>query len=411
MEPSLWLVLAGLLILPVISGFFALAEASLLALGKFQARQLAERSQLAGVLARNLLESPSELIATLQLGSSLATFALVALALWPVLIGKWPLLITITWLMLLVTACETLPKIAGARNPEKWSLRVAPTVAVFQKMTRWISMPVEWLTQWLISVTVPHTVKPQRGLSDDEYKELLEMAHEQGALARSERDIILQIISLDRKTAGDVMKPRTQIAAVSDDASIEEMIAAARKYKYRRLAIYDETLDTIVGILNTRKLLLNPGIDLSEVIDFPSNVPESMNLLQLLKSLQRQQRGLAIVLDEFGGTAGLVTIEDILEEVVGEIRDRDELPAFLIEKLGEGRWKLTGGVPIETFREQYPEIGEVDEVETMGGLMVHLFEVVPAAGQSVVFRNLRLTAQHTDERRVRELLAEAVKNK
>ena len=148
------------------------------------------------------------------------------------------------------------------------------------------------------------------------------MAYQQGALAQSEKEIILQIISLDRRTAREVMKPRSQMAAISDDLPIEEMIAAARKHKHRRLPIYDETPDTIVGILNTRALLLDPQIDLADAIEFPSFVPESMNLLQLFKSLQRQQRGLAIVLDEFGGTAGVVTMEDILEEVIGKIRRR-----------------------------------------------------------------------------------------
>jgi CBS domain containing-hemolysin-like protein len=258
---------------------------------------------------------------------------------------------------------------------------------------------------------VPRSIRPQAGLSDDEYKELLELAHQQGAIARSEKDIILQIINLDRKTVSDAMRPRTQIAAVSDDASIEEMMIAARRHKHRRLPIYDETLDTIVGILNTRKLLLDPDIDLSEAIEFPSNVPETMNLLQLLKSLQRQHRAMAIVLDEFGGTAGLITIEDILEEVVGEIRERDEPPEFTIEKLDEGRWKVSGTTPIEKFRLECGEIGTVRDVETVGGLVVKLFEVVPMAGQSVTFRNLRLTAQQVDERRVREVLVEAVKRR
>ena len=156
-------------------------------------------------------------------------------------------------------------------------------------------------------------------LTDAEYHELLEMAYQQGTLAESEKEIILQIISLDQRTARDVMRPRAGMAAISDDATVEEMIAAAKKFKHRRLPIYDETPDTIVGILNTRALLLDPKIDLADAIEFPSFVPETMNLLQLFQSLQKQQRGLAVVLDEFGGTAGLVTMEDILGKLIGKI--------------------------------------------------------------------------------------------
>src|SRR5207249_4078293 len=193
-------------------------------------------------------------------------------------------------------------------------------------------MPLRYLAQTIntaiLKTLVPQTVQPQSALTDADYQELLELAYQHGTLAESEKEIILQIISLDRRTVREVMKPRSQMAAIPDDLSMEEMIAAARKYKHRRLPIYDETPDTIVGILNTRALLLDRQIDLAEAIEFPSFVPESMNLLQLLKSLQRQQRGLAIVLDEFGGTAGLVTMEDILEEMVGEIRGEGEAQGF-----------------------------------------------------------------------------------
>ncbi|HZV36088.1 MAG TPA: transporter associated domain-containing protein, partial [Verrucomicrobiae bacterium] len=253
------------------------------------------------------------------------------------------------------------------------------------------------------------SVKPQVVMTDEEYQELLELAYQQGTLASSEKEIILQIIGLDRQTAKDVMKPRAQMAAIPDDLPVEEMIEAARKFKHSRLPLYDETLDTIVGVLNARALLWNPDMDLADAIEFPSFVPESMNLLQLLKSLQRQQRGLAIVLDEFGGTAGIVTMQDILEQMVGEIRSEGEPEGFVMEKLGPGRWRVNGTMRLEDFRREYPTLGEVPEVDTMGGLLVSLYETIPAAGQSATFRGLKLTAISADERRVRELLVETLK--
>ena len=221
----------------------------------------------------------------------------------------------------------------------------------------------------------------------------------------------MEIVSLDQRTAKDVMKARSQMACIPDDLSIEEMIAAARKYKHRRLPIYDETPDTIVGILNTRALLFDPQTDLADAIEFPSFVPESMNLLQLLKSLQRQQRGLAIVLDEFGGTAGIVTMEDILEEMIGEIRGESDAQGFVIEKLSDGKWRVNGTARIADFRREFPAIGEVENAETLGGLLVDLLGVVPNVGESTTFRGLRFTAQAVDERRVRELLVEVTKGR
>jgi putative hemolysin len=136
-----------------------------------------------------------------------------------------------------------------------------------------------------------------------------------------------------------------------------------------------------------------------------------MNLLQLLKSLERQQRGLAIVVDEYGGTAGVVTIEDIMAEVIGPIRGNPSTAGFVMERVGEGHWRVSGSVRIDDFRREYPEIGEVPEVDTLGGLMVTQAGVVPSAGESVTFRGLRLTAQSVDERRVKELRVEMVRKR
>jgi len=267
----------------------------------------------------------------------------------------------------------------------------------------------QWVNTSLLGTVVPRSVQPTSPLNDADYRELLEMAYQQGTLAQSEKEIILQILSLDRRTAREVMKPRAQMAAISDDLSIEEMAAAARKLKHRRLPVYDETPDTIVGILNTRQLLLDPSTDLADAIEFPSFVPETMNLLQLLKSLQKQQRGLAIVLDEFGGTAGIVTVEDILEAMIGHIRGEVETESFIMEKLGPGRWRVSGALRLDDFQREYPALGDVAEVETMGGLLMSLLEVVPATGDSALFRGLKLTARVADERRVRELLVEKAK--
>jgi CBS domain containing-hemolysin-like protein len=206
------------------------------------------------------------------------------------------------------------------------------------------------------------------------------------------------------------MRPRTGMACISDDATVEEMIAAARRFKHRRLPIYDETPDTIVGILNTRALLINPTIDLADAIEFPSFVPETMNLLQLFQSLQKQQRGLAVVLNEFGSTEGVVTMEDILGLLVGKIRaEGRQAEGFVMEKLTPGRWRVNGTMRLDDFRREYPALGVVAEAETMGGLLVHLLGVVPDTGESATFNGLELTAQVVDDRRVREVLVEIVK--
>jgi CBS domain containing-hemolysin-like protein len=313
-------------------------------------------------------------------------------------------------LVLTLVGGEVFPKTLAVREPELWALRVAWPLAFFQKITRPLFRAAQWLNAAMLKKAGAQTGAPRSGaLTDAEYQELLEMAYRQGTLAEAEKEIILQIISLDQRTARDVMRPRSGMTCISDDASVPEMIAAAKKYRHRRLPIYDETPDTIVGILNTRALLLEPDIDLSEVIEFPSFVPETMNLLQLFQSLQNQRRGLAVVLDEFGGVAGLVTMEDILGLLVGKIWVEAAAGGFVMEKLGPGHWRVNGSMRLDDFRREYPALGRVEEVETLGGLLTHLLGVVPAAGQSAAFSGLKLTAWVAEERCVRELLVEQIK--
>ncbi len=411
MEPTTWLTLLGLLIFAGASFFFALAESALFALGKWRARPLA--GQPAGDLVLRLLERPSELLATIVLGNTVANSTIVGLALWSALHGS----VSPVWALagvavLILVGCEILPKSLAVRAPELWALRVARPMRVVLGAAGWLEKLFRRFNELLLRVFVRGAVRPLPVLTDDEYKELVELAVQQGTLGQSEKEIILQIISLDRKTVRDVMLPRSQMAAISDELSIEEMMEAARKSRHRRLPIYDETPDTIVGVLNTQTLLLDPHSNLEEAMEFPSFVPDGMNLLQLLKSLERQQRGMAIVLDEFGGTAGLVTVEDILQEVLGRMPDESAAEAgFVMERLGAGRWRVSGTARVSDFRREHAELGDVATVDTMGGLLVSLLEVVPAAGESAVFRGLRLTAQAVDDRRVKELLVETVKRK
>jgi CBS domain containing-hemolysin-like protein len=391
------------------SFFFALAETALFSLSKWQMRQLIEREPRFRGVINQLLAEPQDLLATMVLGNTFATAAMLAIVFWMAFRGHWPLATSILSLLATILfICEVLPKTMAVRRPEEWALRVAQTLLFLEKLALPLRLTAQQINGALLS-GAPKFVRPQPVSRDEEYQELLELAYQQGTLGQSEKEIILQIISLDRRTVKEVMRPRSQMASISDDLSVDDMITAARKFKHRRLPIFDETPDTIVGILNTRELLLDPTVDLADAIEFPSFVPETMNLLQLLKSLQRQQRGMAVVLDEFGGTAGLVTTEDIVAELIGKIRSELKPEGFVMEKLAPGRWRVNGTMRVDDFRREYPQLGDVPEMETMGGLLMNLLDVVPKTGDSATFRGLKLTAHVADERRVREVLVEQTK--
>jgi len=408
--PTLLWTGAGILVFAGASFFFALAESALFALSRWQVHQLSEQSPKRGATVARLLAQPDGVLATLALGNTFANAAIIALALGEVLEHRlasgWTALAVVAVFVLLLAVCEVFPKTLAVRAPERWALRVAGPMAVLLRLTRPLHGLAQRMNALVLRLALRGSIQPQTGLTDEEYRELMELAYQQGTIAQSEKEIILQIIRLDRRTVQDVMKPRSQVACLPDDLSIEEMVEAAHRHQHRRLPLYDESPDTIVGVLNTRALLLDPQVDLADAIEFPSFVPASMNLLQLLKSLQRQHRGLAIVLDEYGGMAGIVTVEDILGEMVGELRGEGEAQGFVMEKLGEGRWRVNASMRVEDFRREYPPLGEIPDVDTLGGLATQVSEVVPVVGEVCVFRGVRLKVTAGSERRVTELLVE-----
>ena len=391
------------------SFFFALAETALSSLSQWQVAQIMQRHPRRGKIVAELLERPQDLLATLVLGNTFANAAMLAVALRMVFNAHWALALTMIALMALVLiGCEVFPKTLAVRRAERWAVRVAYLLFIFERVSKPLHRAAQWMNTKILGKAARTSTMSAR-MTDAEYQELLEMAQQQGTLAETEKEIILQIVSLDQRVARDVMRPRARMAAISDDASVEEMIAAAKKFQHRRLPIYDETPDTIVGILNTRALLFDPKIELADAIEFPSFVPDTMNLLQLFRALQKQQRGMAVVLDEFGGTAGVVTMEDILAELVGKHRVASQPEGFVMTELAPGRWRVNGTMRLEDFRREFPALPEVPEVETMGGLLTHLLGVVPDKQESAVLAGLKLTAQVTDGRRVKELLVQKIK--
>lgn len=404
MEIPVSVVVPALLLCVAGSAFFALAETALFSLGLWRARVLAEKDKARGPVLVRLLSQPDDLLATIVFGNTFANAFIVALGLFLARGRGWSWWLVISVLFfVLILACEVTPKALAVRRPDRWALRLAHPMDWIQKATRWIQRLTQRVVDGVLGTLVPKSIVPFAANPDEENSDLVELAAQQGALGLREKELILQILSLDRRNARDVMKPRAQMVALPDDLPPEELVVAARKARHHRIPLYDETPDTIVGILNARTLLMRPDIDLAEAIEFPSFVPASMNLLQLFEALQRQQRGLAIVLDEFGGTAGLVTLQDILEAVIGRIRGEGETEGFVMERLGNDHWRVSGTMRLDDFRREYPGLPDEPDVDTVGGLVLKLAEVVPNPGEAFVHRGLRFTVRVADERRIREV--------
>ena len=394
--------------------FFALAETALLTLGKWRLRQVTAHSPERGVFIRKLLSSPQDLLATITLGNTLAHGMVIVVA----LVLGWQIVPAVGYkenylingvvgfviAVLLILFSEILPKTLSVRRPEVWAPRVARIMLWLVQFTGPVRRIAQFLNNQLMRI-IPQSVKVLPDLSDEEYRELLEVAWQSGALGVSEKEIILGITNLDRRTVSDLMRPRSQMATIKHDISKQDMLIAARKFHHRRLPMYGESPDSIVGILNASKFLTNPEVDPVEVIDFPSFVPEEMNLLELLKNFQNKPHDMAVVLDEFGSTTGLVTLEDILADILGGLRREGDESKFIMEEFGPGTWRLSGNVWLEDFRREYPKLERAIGIDTIGGLVCAQLDYIPPKDTVVEFSGIEFCVTRADSRRVLEVTA------
>jgi putative hemolysin len=193
---------------------------------------------------------------------------------------------------------------------------------------------------------------------------------------------------------------------VDDAVTAEEMARALRRIKHRRVPIIHETPDTVEGILNVKEFLINPARELDEVVELPNFVPETMSVARLLRSFRKQEHPVAIVVDEYGGTQGMVTLEDILEEIVGEIEDEFDASEIMVQKLDGRRWLINGKAHLDLVNEQCGLSLQAPDVETIAGWMMALLGSLPREGEQVRFNEVRATARKVVKNRVHEVLLE-----
>ena len=268
------------------------------------------------------------------------------------------------------------------------------------------------ITRW-VARSIGVDINQEAQISADELRLIVERGGEQGVLEAEEEQMINAVIELGERRVHEVMIPRVAIAALSADAGLEEAIDLVVEVGHSRIPVYRESIDEIVGILYAKDLLpylkpdAGPRPALRKLLRPPVLVPESMTIDDLLHELQRRKVHIAIVLDEYGGTAGLVTIEDLLEEIVGEIQDEYDVEEPMVVRLSDHEARVDGRADVDELLELFDldlELEDAEEYDTVGGLHVPPVGGVPSPGDSIEVDGLRLTVETTDGRRVGKVL-------
>ena len=425
MLPELFLILALILA----NGFFSGAEMAIVASRRGRLRQLADAGDSAAAKALELAASPDRFLPTVQIGITLVGTLAAAyggdrvvsdLAEWiraagPARLSSMADTIALTLFVVMLSYFtlvlgELVPKRLALRSAEPIARIVAPAMLALAT----IAKPLVWLmgvsTSSVLYLLGAHR---QQGpsVSVDDIEHLLETGRAEGVLEAVEQAVATEALRLGERTVRDIMRPRIDIDALDIATPSEQVLGAIAMAGYSRLPVYDGSLDHILGYLSIKDVLrqnwMGWPIELRKLLHRPLFVPESMTLDRLLELFQKERNQLGIVLDEYGGTEGLVTLEDILEELVGEIHDehRATTTQDCVER-EDGSCLVDGSMPIDDFEDRFgiKSAGESRDYSTTAGLVLSLLERIPAVGDTMTWRGLAIEVVDMDGRRIDRLL-------
>lgn len=250
----------------------------------------------------------------------------------------------------------------------------------------------------------------RRRVTEEELHELMDASQEEGLINGEEGEMIRAIFALGESVVREVMVPRTDMACVTVEATSEELLSTIINCGHSRIPVYEGTIDNIIGVLYAKDLLKYWGetgssLDLRKIARQPFYIPETKNLEELLQEFKRRRIHLAIVIDEYGGTSGLITIEDLLEQIVGDIQDEYDTEEELLQLQEDGSVIVDAMLPIEEFEEYFDVQVEREKFDTVGGLVFYLLGRIPGPGEEVTCSGLRLTVLSAAERRIGKLRA------
>ncbi|MEW9667982.1 hemolysin family protein [Ammoniphilus sp. 3BR4] len=421
-----------LAILIVLNAFFAASEIALISLNDNKVKMMAEAGDKKAKMLQNLLGEPSRFLATIQIGITLAGFLASAFAagsfagtlarfLYDIGVPISPqwlerisvILITLVLSYFTLVLGELVPKRIAMQKAEPISMFVVRPLTLLSKIT---SPFVKLLTHSTNVIVRLFGVDPNSNdeqVTEEEIRMMVDVGEERGAIQDTEKMMINNIFEFDNTTVSDIMTHRTNIIAIPLDFSLKEVIHLINVEKYTRFPVYDNSIDNIIGILHVKDLLqyLEEGIEedfsLEKIIRIPHLVPVSRMADDLFKDLQKNKVHMAVVIDEYGGTAGIVTIEDLLEEIVGNIFDEHDEDEFEFIPLDEHSFLINGTLSLHDV-EKFIDIDfptEDYDYDTLSGFLIGQLGYIPSTSleenqQAIQFEDYTFTIEEADEKRI-----------
>src|ERR1700704_3075489 len=385
-------------------------ETALFSLKPHQLQRLEKHHPALTKFVQLFRENPRRVLNVLLLGDGLTKVPLVLLCL--LLLWRGPFaghvpqwLAGIVIFAIVVLFCDLIPKLLALSAPYRLSAIGAFTLQMSMPLLDRVGHGLESFSTAIVDLFTPVHLRTRPKLSDEELETLVEMGEEEGALHEAKGEMIQEIIKLGDKTAKDCMTPRVDTFALPDDLTNEEAIAQLKERRHRRVPVYAETPDQIVGVLDVKRFLIDPSEHYTEIMGAPSYVAETMKAMDLLRSFLTHSQGLAIVVDEFGGTEGIITLSDITEEIISDAAPLGDADLY-IEPLDDGRFLVSGNARLDDLSEHLGFELEADGLDTIGGLVFNRLGYPPPSGPRFEMPRLAVTIRRTGRKRIEEILLE-----
>ena len=409
--PSAPLIAIGLLLLVLVvsSALFSAIETALFSLQPQHLERLKRRSETFGAALAKILENPRRLLSAILLADSLVNLPLILLCLWllrtrvAAAVPFWVAALLI--FALIVFVCDLVPKLIALADSYRVARLGVRVMQVIMPVVDPIARGLQRVSERMADALTPDSIQPTSFLNEDELETLVELSAEEGTLHASESEMIQEIIKLGDKTAKDCMTPRVDTFALPDALTHEELIPKLRARRYRRVPIYGETPDDILGVLDVLPFLLDPAAPYQERLAPPSFVAETMKAIDLLRGFLSHPQGIAFVVDEHGGIEGIVTLADIVEEIISDAVPVAER-ALYIETIADGKLLANGSARLDDINEMLHSHLEEDGLDTIGGLIFNRLGALPRPGTQLEIEGLRLTVRRTSRKRIEEVLIE-----
>ena len=408
--PALAFLLILIAVLIFWSALFSGLETALFSLKPHHLRRLEEKHPSLKEFIKTFRANPRRVLNILLLGDALVKVPLVVLCLF--LLWEGPLANRLPhWLAatvifaIVVLLCDLIPKLLALSAPYRLSALGVSTLKVSMPLLDRVGDALERASTGLVKRFMPSHLQKRVQLSDEELETLVEMGEEQGTLHEAESEMIQEIIKLGDKTAKDCMTPRVDTFALPDDLTNAEAIARLKERRHRRVPIHAETPDDIVGVLDVKPFLLNPEEHYTEAMFAPSFVAETMKAMDLLRNFLAHAQGLAIVVDEFGGVEGVVTLSDIVEEIISDAAPLGDADLY-IEPLDDGRFLVSGNARLDDLSEHLGFELEAEGIDTIGGFVFNRLGYLPPSGTRFEMPRLAITIRRAGRKRIEEILLE-----